>query len=509
MVNDNAQASASQNTPPRRRRRMRWWGWVLAIMGLLVCVTAGTWFGWGHVGQRRLDDLVAQIRSRGEPVERKDFAEPSVPDEQNALTLYQKARDKLFEPKGKYSQADVDGFGDILADLVRNGAFRRRHSAEVAAILEFSRESLALLGQAAEKAQVDFKIEYRSQATGLPSVERIMVLSEVAALAAIEAHEAGRDGEAFRQVRHAVALGRCMERGPILGLQMISMGCYDWVFPAVEQGLRDFRIGSEPAAQAGQVKDLIYDLLDTDSARRGWARGIMFERSTTYDAIEGVRRGQWTVWEFGDLRGPVQQSQSSRPWLLGPLLTWDEFTCLRSQTSLVEGAKQATYPAALRKMDNGLGSYQDVLVRKGEPGFKKLNPIGAILLPTIHIEGHYEHMALRRLAATALAMRLYEVEKGNSPAALGDLVAAGYLKEVPADPFSDKGEPVHYKTDPKQPVLYSIGKDGKDDGGTFKLNTDGDVDSPDVVFFLNGDRPTRKVKWQPIKTPETRGGAIK
>jgi hypothetical protein len=40
-------------------------------------------------------------------------------------------------------------------------------------------------------------------------------------------------------------------------------------------------------------------------------------------------------------------------------------------------------------------------------------------------------------------------------------------------------------------VLYSIGPDGEDAGGTFVLDDDGDVDREraDLPFFLDADRP--------------------
>lgn len=50
------------------------------------------------------------------------------------------------------------------------------------------------------------------------------------------------------------------------------------------------------------------------------------------------------------------------------------------------------------------------------------------------------------------------------PMSLPELVAAKYLKELPVDPYT--GEPFRYKSiSADQYVLYSIGPDGKDDGG--------------------------------------------
>lgn len=67
------------------------------------------------------------------------------------------------------------------------------------------------------------------------------------------------------------------------------------------------------------------------------------------------------------------------------------------------------------------------------------------------------------LLQTTLALRAYRLEQGRYPARLNDLTPF-YLSEVPADPFAPKGALRYKRTDNKY-VLYSIGPDGKDNGG--------------------------------------------
>ncbi len=67
------------------------------------------------------------------------------------------------------------------------------------------------------------------------------------------------------------------------------------------------------------------------------------------------------------------------------------------------------------------------------------------------------------LLMTALALRAYKLEHGAYPAALGALVPQ-YLSRVPDDPFALSG-PLRYKPSGGKYVLYSVGPDGKDDGG--------------------------------------------
>ena len=67
------------------------------------------------------------------------------------------------------------------------------------------------------------------------------------------------------------------------------------------------------------------------------------------------------------------------------------------------------------------------------------------------------------LLLTLLALRAYKLDHGAYPLALSALVPR-YLAAVPADPFALSG-PLRYKLAGARPLLYSVGPDGKDDGG--------------------------------------------
>ena len=96
------------------------------------------------------------------------------------------------------------------------------------------------------------------------------------------------------------------------------------------------------------------------------------------------------------------------------------------------------------------------------------------------------------VAATRLlaACRAYQVVEGRLPDTLEGLVPK-YLAAVPADPFD--GKPFRYRPDPG--VVYSVGKDLKDSGGSAKLPSGGKYrptlrwDAEDAVFELNPAPP--------------------
>ena len=60
------------------------------------------------------------------------------------------------------------------------------------------------------------------------------------------------------------------------------------------------------------------------------------------------------------------------------------------------------------------------------------------------------------------ALAAYRVERGEYPAELAR-ICPKYAKSLPEDPFGTG--PIRYKREPGGYVLYSVGPNGKDDGG--------------------------------------------
>jgi len=77
------------------------------------------------------------------------------------------------------------------------------------------------------------------------------------------------------------------------------------------------------------------------------------------------------------------------------------------------------------------------------------------------------------LARTACALERYRLAHGEYPPAL-DALAPQDIEQVPHDVIN--GQPLHYqRTDDGKFVLYSVGWNETDDGGTVVLNKNGSV----------------------------------
>lgn len=90
------------------------------------------------------------------------------------------------------------------------------------------------------------------------------------------------------------------------------------------------------------------------------------------------------------------------------------------------------------------------------------NPICKILMPVFTEAGlRFARMdTINRIMLSALAIRQYRLEHGKLPATLADLPLDARFT---ADPYS--GKPLLYKPEGTSYLLYSVGRDGRDDGG--------------------------------------------
>jgi hypothetical protein len=111
---------------------------------------------------------------------------------------------------------------------------------------------------------------------------------------------------------------------------------------------------------------------------------------------------------------------------------------------------------------------------------------------------------MHNAAIVTLAAMRYKVDHGAFPADLNKLVKAGYLKELPMDPYSDKS--LVYKKTSDDFILYSVGTNFKDDGGKVVYGEGGNPklysDEDDFVFW-----PVPKRKFAPSK-PAYKTGRI-
>ena len=109
--------------------------------------------------------------------------------------------------------------------------------------------------------------------------------------------------------------------------------------------------------------------------------------------------------------------------------------------------------------------------------------MAAILLPSGVKSGPVSGAGLRSAPvppSASLALRLWKSRSKELPNNLEAVVKAAGMPHVPIDPYS--GQPLRMAIIDGEPVIYSVGKDGRDDGG--RIDSDSDRKPGDQTFRL-------------------------
>jgi hypothetical protein len=113
------------------------------------------------------------------------------------------------------------------------------------------------------------------------------------------------------------------------------------------------------------------------------------------------------------------------------------------------------------------------------------NPLLLVVSHNARLAKMAELAEVRRMTTlTALALTRYKLETGRWPQQLTELIPR-YLPTTPIDP--NDGKPIRYKLLDGNPLIYSIGSDRDDDGGTITPYQQSSGAIPDTFFSPSSD----------------------
>ena len=441
--------------PPRRRR----WGRRIAItlLALALLLALGLW-GAGKRAEKGLAADLAIYRAAGEPVtvdELNRWPALRSGDGENAVPLLREAAQRIDGGSAAFKVAM-----DALHAPPFDDADLRVLEAAVAA----NADVLAKLDEATARTRIDWEPQHTSpvmlNVTPPSALTGQRELAQLARIAAAAAHARGDDAEAIRRVGQILFVGRALDHQPWLVQHLVAVACDAAAARAASDLAPDLHVGGDPrAAPPQRVRALIAALLDEQPASEGLRRALVGERVTQLDFPNGVLAG--AAGPFGG--GPNLRIPGTR-FVARPMLLDNARAMARYSTFLKDTAAASADLPAYRA---ALAAADPVPEVAKSP---RRYAMTAVMMPSLSrgVGSHYQGLTYRRLAATCLAARLYAIDHGGKlPEKLGDLVPA-YLPSVPLDPLAAGGMPLRYvneQADPQRPRVYSVGVDGKDDGG--------------------------------------------
>jgi len=429
---------ATERIPPRY-----WWLKRVGVAYVLFIAAIGGLRWWaGAVAERRLAAEIEKLRARGEMITMADFQEENVAEEENAATHLLRAAGILNDMTAE-ERAEFD---DLPGKLPLTGAQMQLAQKVLGRYSKAMEEVRAARGK--RGVSWGLKLGSPAYAVPLPWLPEQRELSSLLYAAALDAHQRGDDAAAIEYVRDMLMIGRAVDRSPDLVCHLVAIGISGGACDAAEQIAQGLRIaelaGVGPVAakpaRRQQVRDLLAELLDDKAARRGFDQAMQGERFFQLDTVQCLARGGIKV---NDLFGPI--SPTPLGWSMGrllgpamhPLLMMEGREMMQWASDVVEAARQEDLVAASARMPVmpwGAGAWNR---------FRR--PVTSLLVPTFGAvtNRHYQMLYTRRHVAIELAAREYQLEHGQRPARLADLVPK-YLPAIPKDPVSGGALPMPF-----------------------------------------------------------------
>ena len=421
--------AAGRPYPPR----LRWLKVGAAGVALLALSLLALRLVAGWSADRRVEAAVARLRAEGRPVVPADLNSTPPPDAENAAVFLARAAASIKLTKVQ----------EAAADKIGGPAFTPADLAQLRAAVAANAAALADAHAARDVPKVDWRVHFRRPvfAVGQPNLnpqrELANLMRDALTVQAADGDSAAAVGTALDLLRAAKA----EIAGKTVVANLVGLGMSDVAVRQVELALPKLTFAGDPGprpASRAQAAALVDAFLDY-SLIRGMADAVDAERVGTSDFLDGLGTG-WTLRPF------FRSTEADRfPY--------------------AEAVRAAAFVGNLKAAES-LPAWSASL--DGPKGFATVLDSDQTKLLTTTLRA----VANRRLAAVAVAVRLYRVDHaGRLPGALADLVPQ-YLPAVPVDPMRADGGPLGYAPTyappyggPASPRVYSVGRDGADDGG--------------------------------------------
>jgi hypothetical protein len=469
-----------------RSRRWSYRTILLVGLGLIAIALVLTWFISTAITRKKFYEAVRAIQERGEPILPADFDQPALPDSENALALFALAAKLAPDPGLQIPIEDVfnhdevcELYPDVLAAYHEELELARsivRDAIEIptAARLNLLRSPLVdrrhpeLSGYRRIARSMCAAAELDMRRGNQQSFVRTMHDQLVFANRLHQSHTC-------TLVDHLLAIG-------VRRLVVQQISCH-----ALQLNFAEC-VSTESVTmlpRESETQSLITALLDDAPV---WHSGWMAycgERTYQVDLV------LWVMTNAGQAGSASSLLEYCTLKLARPMLYHEARLIVEDMSHLIDTFRMRPEPdeliAALPVIDS-----------RKSPRFTIVFHFRSMIIPSLKqgILLHYRIIGDCRMAATAIAMRLFELDHGRLPTDVREL-APQYLPTVPVDPFSPVGDPIRLVVDDQRVMLYSVGNDGVDDGGSYSLNKTGGIsrESRDHVFFLSGG-PARTA-WEP------------
>ncbi len=510
---------------PPASRTTRWFHWanlravLFGLLASLTCLALGsTVSNWR--GRQAWETYQADALQRGVVLDLVALMPPRVPDAENfaatpLLLKYQSGTPEwqafkaskehertpvpiqLLDPKvpKQVPPSSESWFTGQRTDLSAWQAYYRaatnwpadaaaqRPAEDVLRALARHDAPLAELRTAAARPRTWFNMHVTEDgaSTLIPHINVLRTATDVVRLRTVAELASGRTNEAFADVRLMFRLGDALKDEPMLITHLVRLAMHTMALRAVWEGLADHRWTDSHLAH---FQTTLAKLNFPAELRHGMAG----ERAFGNRIMEYLRRKPEMLPVIGQPEGgsPVQPNFAGY-WVVPSGWFYREQI---SYHRMFDQYIMAALPTEAGKFDPALiqakgAAMTGELHREHRPSKAILRHriLSNLLLPALEKAMHRacQAQAFTDLALTACVLERHRLVQGSYPESLSAL-APEFASAVRPDPMS--GKPFHYtRTADGRFRLWSVGWNGKDDGGEIVLREPGKKD----VNFEQGD----------------------
>lgn len=447
-----------------------WWRWRYLLYGLgVIVVLYGIYRGvliW------RVKAAIGRLERAGHVTTLEGlngyYSEPS--EGENAADLYRRAFDAYVEGKDKttgrsprmpyINPAESRELGEPLSEETLRTSVRH---------LRANQTSLRLLHEAGDKAACRFPVDYTEwPETSMPWLAGLRRGTRLLALEAMVEAKRGNGKAAAEAVLSGLAASRLLRREPTMSGQLLRIALTAVALDGLEEAMARARI-PEPYLTA--IRKALAQASNTRGMRRGLegslATGIAFRSRD--EGLEKTFRSE-LAWLTPEERKSRSMTLRWYGYRFSGAKELDTLVFLRATGQTFDWTRRLE-PRPLADKLSG---------RSDDLPFYCVFSRGTHEMLGKYVREHLAEMALIRCAGAGVAVELWARDNGQVPEGLSDLVP-DRLTAVSKDPYD--GRPLRYGITEEGCLVYSIGRNERDDGGV-SLRRGGERDKSDFVFEL-------------------------
>jgi len=440
----------------------------LTLVVLAFLLLLGGFIAW-NLATPEQDARVLAIRQSGYPASLRELDAwyTHVPDSQNAALILTKA---FSDPGFANNSSTMTVIADNTRVPTRSHLLDQETKAELTAVLATNQSLLDLIHSAAALTNSRYPIDLtHGFQTLMPHLSKIKAAIQLLTAEALLDASSGEIERGMSALRAAGSVADSVSEEPFLISQLVRISGWAIICKRCELILNGVTLSD---AQLSELETFFHNA----ERPNAMARGLAGERASGLGIFMG---SQDQVFIF---------SNSSTPALKDRLRT-SLFMGLLKSTGILHKDKAFYLDVMATNMLAAETPFPERLTLGQQANAAVLSPpskfliFSRMLLPALGkaMQRDADHAARIRTTQTAIAIeRFRRAHNGDLPSHLDQLVPT-YLSSVASDPYD--GKPLRFKRLTTGYVVYSIGGDLRDDGGS-----EGDPkkqsSAKDITFIL-------------------------